>query len=117
MAYSAKGKIFAAVLAIAGLGTGAAQAAQCGNNASGFEAWKASFTQKAAAQGVSPKALRALNETKYATKTISADRNQKSFKLTLDQFMQKRGATTIASRFRFLYGQFPHSVGGDDACL
>jgi lytic murein transglycosylase len=98
MAFFAKGKIFAAVLTVAGLTAGAAQAAQCGNNASGFDAWKASFAQQAAAQGVSAKALRAFNDTKYATKTISADRNQKSFKLTLKQFMQKRGGATIASR-------------------
>ena len=32
-----------------------------------------------------------LANTRYSTKTIYADRNQKSFKLSLDQFMAKRG--------------------------
>lgn len=98
MAFFAKGKIFAAALAVAGLGAGGAHAAQCGNNASGFDTWKASFANQAAAQGISTEALRALEGTRYATKTISADRNQKSFKLTLKQFMQKRGGATIISR-------------------
>ena len=102
---SAKGKILAAALAILGLGAGAAQAAQCGNDASGFEAWKAEFSQEAASQGIGSKALNALANTTYARKTISADRNQKSFKLTLDQFMAKRGGRTIASKGKSLKKQ------------
>jgi lytic murein transglycosylase len=98
MAILAKGKIFAAAVAMFGLTAGAAQAAQCGNNAAGFEAWKAEFSQEAAARGIKSSALKALANTTYATKTIWADRNQKSFKLTLDQFMAKRGGKTIASK-------------------
>ncbi|MGO4838285.1 lytic transglycosylase domain-containing protein, partial [Rhizobiaceae sp. 2RAB30] len=37
--------------------------------------------------------------------TISADRNQKSFKLSLDQFMAKRGGKTIASKGKTLRKQ------------
>lgn len=39
-------------------------------------------------------------QTQYASKTISADRNQKSFRLSLDEFMRKRGADTIVSQGR-----------------
>ena len=98
MAILAKGKIFAAAFAMFSLTAGVAQAAQCGNNAGGFEAWKAEFSQEAAARGIKSSALKALANTTYATKTIWADRNQKSFKLTLDQFMAKRGGKTIASK-------------------
>lgn len=88
-----------------GLGVSSAQAARCGNNASGFNTWKAEFRAEAASRGVGQKALRAFDGTSYATKTISADRNQKSFKLTLEQFMQRRGAAAIVSKGRTLKRQ------------
>ncbi|WP_099827481.1 lytic murein transglycosylase [Oceaniglobus indicus] len=81
-------------LATAGL------AAQCGNNANGFEAWKAAFAREAQAQGVGQRGLQALAATRYATKTIAADRNQKSFKYSLEKFMQVRGADTIVAQGR-----------------
>ncbi len=106
MAFSAKGKIFAAAaFAVLGLATGSANAAQCGNTAAGFEAWKKQFSQEAAANGISSRAISALGTTKYATKTISADRNQHSFKLSLSQFMAKRGGKTIASRGKAMKAQ------------
>jgi len=77
---------------------GQAQAATCGNSAGGYEAWKSEFSREAAAQGVGQRGLAALANTSYATKTISADRNQHSFKLNLQQFMEKRGSATIVSR-------------------
>jgi len=73
-------------------------AAACGSDSGGFEAWKASFIQEAAARGASRTALDALARTSYARKTIAADRGQKSFKLSLQSFMQKRGANAIISR-------------------
>jgi lytic murein transglycosylase len=82
---------------LAGAGV-SANAAECGSNSSGFEAWKSEFTQEAAAQGVGRRALNALANTSYQRKTIAADRGQHSFKLSLDDFMQKRGANTIISR-------------------
>lgn len=72
-------------------------AATCGNDASGFNAWKTEFGQEAAALGVKRKGLDALAGTSYATATIKADRGQKSFKLSLDEFLKKRGADTIIS--------------------
>ena len=85
----------------------AAFAAKCGSNAAGFDRWKAEFSQEAAARGIHPVALNALAGTRYSTKTIYADRNQKSFKLSLDQFMAKRGGRTIASRGKGLKQQTP----------
>lgn len=78
--------------------TGMAAAAQCGDGPGGFENWKSQFVQEAAARGVSRQALDALSRTSYAQKTIAADRGQKSFKLSLDGFMKKRGADTIIAR-------------------
>lgn len=88
--------VIAGIVAIAAPGT--ALAAKCGNTAAGFEAWKAEFTREASARGIGRAGLNALAGTSYATKTIAADRNQKSFRLTLDEFMKRRGAAQIASR-------------------
>lgn len=73
-------------------------AAQCGNTAAGFEAWKRDFGQIAAASGVKERGLAALAGTSYATRTIAADRNQKSFGFTLEKFMEVRGASTIVAQ-------------------
>ena len=78
--------------------TGQALAAGCGTNAAGFESWKKAFAAEAKANGIKPKAISALMGTKYATATIKADRSQKSFKLSLEAFMQKRGAAGIIAR-------------------
>jgi membrane-bound lytic murein transglycosylase B len=81
---------------------GEASAAQCGNTAAGFEAWKAQFAGEARARGVSANAIAALMATNYSTATIAADRGQRSFSLSLDQFLAKRGASTIVARGRSL---------------
>ncbi|MTI03626.1 lytic transglycosylase domain-containing protein [Roseibium sp. RKSG952] len=75
-------------------------AASCGNNSAGFESWKQSFAKQARKAGVRKKGLQALAQTQYATRTIAADRNQKSFKYSLDKFMRVRGADTIVSQGR-----------------
>ncbi|MEO1745656.1 MAG: lytic transglycosylase domain-containing protein [Pseudomonadota bacterium] len=75
-----------------------ALAQSCGNNASGFEAWKASFANEARSAGVKNRGLQALAGAKYASKTIAADRNQKSFRYSLNKFMQVRGSTTIVRK-------------------
>lgn len=73
-------------------------AAQCGNTAAGYEAWKRDFANIAARAGVGERGLAALAGTTYATRTIAADRNQKSFGYTLEKFMQVRGADTIVAQ-------------------
>lgn len=97
----AKRLMVAVALAALTFGTAAAQAATCGNTAAGFEAWKAEFSRQAAGR-VGPKAMQALAGTRYATKTIAADRGQKSFKYTLEKFMQVRGSNVIVAQGRKL---------------
>ena len=82
--------------------SGEAGAAQCGNTSAGFEAWKQQFAGEARARGVGSQAISALMATNYATATISADRGQRSFRLSLDQFLAKRGGPAIVSRGRAL---------------
>jgi membrane-bound lytic murein transglycosylase B len=79
-----------------------ADAAQCGSSAAGFEPWKQQFAEEARARGVSASALAALMATNYATATIAADRGQKSFRLSLNQFLAKRGGSAIVARARSL---------------
>jgi lytic murein transglycosylase len=84
-----------------------ADAKQCGNNSSGFSAWVAEFQREARAQGISANTLaEALSNVKYATRTIHLDRTQKTFKMSFDEFMQKRGADYIISRGRKLKAQY-----------
>lgn len=90
--------LFAAILA--SLTAGAVQAASCGNTSSGFNAWKADFARTAQQNGVGKAGLNALSQAQYSSKTIAADRNQKSFKYSLDKFMEIRGANVIASQGR-----------------
>jgi len=75
-------------------------AATCGNTGAGFETWKGEFAREAKKAGVKKRGLQALGQAQYATRTIAADRNQKSFKYTLEKFMQVRGADTIVAQGR-----------------
>jgi membrane-bound lytic murein transglycosylase B len=79
-----------------------AHAASCGSSAAGFGAWKSEFAGEARAKGISASAVSALMATNYASATIAADRGQRSFGLSLDQFLAKRGASTIVARGRLL---------------
>ncbi len=87
-----KSAILALVLALPAV---TASAATCGNDSSGFDRWKRDFAAEAAAQGVGQRGLAALAGAQYATRTISADRNQRSFRYELDEFLRIRGADTI----------------------
>jgi membrane-bound lytic murein transglycosylase B len=78
----------------------AANAVQCGNGPGGFEAWKQQFAQEAKANGIGAAGINALMQTNYASATIAADRSLHSFKLSLDQFMVKRGSAAIVARGR-----------------
>jgi membrane-bound lytic murein transglycosylase B len=79
-----------------------ASAAQCGNGPGGFESWKQQFAGEARGQGIGAAGIAALMQTQYASATIAADRGQKSFRLSLDQFLAKRGGAVIVSRGRTL---------------
>jgi membrane-bound lytic murein transglycosylase B len=92
----------ATLIALAALAPLSANAASCGNGPGGFEAWKQEFAREAGGQGVGATAVAALMQTNYASATINADRSQHSFSLSLDQFLAKRGASTIVARGRSL---------------
>jgi len=95
--------ITASVTALIAIGGhNAARAAQCGSSAAGFDAWKQQFAAEARAKGVGAAGIAALMETNYAHATIAADRGLKSFKLSLDQFLAKRGGPAIVARGRKL---------------
>ncbi|MFB9265618.1 lytic transglycosylase domain-containing protein [Bradyrhizobium erythrophlei] len=91
----------AAIVIVATLGA-KANAAQCGNGPGGFESWKQQFAAEAGAKGVGSTGVGALMQANYASATIAADRSQRSFGLSLEQFMAKRGASTIVARGRSL---------------
>ena len=85
------------------LTAGAAQAAPCGNSASGFEEWKAAFAQDARASGVKNPGLQALAGARYANATIKVDRAvRKAFSGSVQDFMKRRGGATIISKGRSL---------------
>ena len=90
---------FAAWAVLAGLSPNA-QAAQCGNGPGGFEAWKRAVASEAQAKGIGGAGIAALEQTNYASATIAADRSLHSFRLSLDQFLVKRGAAAIVARGR-----------------
>lgn len=83
------------------LAAGTARAATCGNSAGGFESWKRQFAEEARGR-VGAGAISALMTTNYAHATIGADRGQRGFRLTLDQFLAKRGGSAIVTRGRAL---------------
>jgi membrane-bound lytic murein transglycosylase B len=89
-----------AAIAILACANASARAASCGNGPGGFEAWKQQFAEQARAKGVGSAGIAALMGTNYASATIAADRGQRSFSLSLDAFLAKRGASAIVSRGR-----------------
>ena len=91
-----------ATLALLACLSSTGNAAQCGSGPAGFEAWKQQFAEEARAKGIGASAVSALMGTNYASATIAADRGQRSFSLSLDQFLAKRGASTIVARGRAL---------------
>ena len=92
----------AALISVVALtaGAGSADAAACSNTSAGFEEWGAAFKQGAAAQGFSPRMLdKVFSTVRYSRSTISADRGQKSFKLSFEQFRSAAARrSSIAAR-------------------
>lgn len=78
----------------------ASLAAGCSDTGAKYESWKPEMAAEAAAAGVGPRGIAALMGTNYSKATIAADRNQKSFKYSLDKFLQVRGADTIVAQGR-----------------
>ncbi len=98
------GKFATLVIAAMALAFGARQAgaAQCGSTGAGYEAWKQAFAREAQANGIGESGISALMGAHYNQPTINADRGLKTFHLSLDAFMAKRGGSIIAARGRKL---------------
>lgn len=75
-------------------------AAPCSKDGGDYERWKPVMADEAAAAGVGKLGIAALKASSYSKATISADRNQKSFKYTLEKFLSVRGADTIIKQGR-----------------
>ena len=86
---------------------GLALAAPCSDTGGQYESWKPVIAAEAQAAGVGPRGIEALMGTSYSKATIGADRNQKSFKYSLDKFLQIRGADAIVSQGRKRKAQNP----------
>lgn len=77
-----------------------ALAAPCSDTGGRYEEWKPVMAEEARAAGVGEKGIAALMASSYSKATIGADRNQKSFKYSLEKFMSVRGADTIVAQGR-----------------
>jgi transglycosylase-like protein with SLT domain len=85
------------------------EAATCRDPA-GFEAWLASFKREAAAQGISPSAIKALNGVTYDPSIISKDHGQRVFHQSFEQFA---GRMVYSSRLH--KGAKPFQFGGGNS--
>ena len=78
-------------------------AAACGSGPGGFGAWLDRFKGKAAAQGLSARAIEAgLSGVTYDANVVRLDRSQKSFKLSFEAFYARRVGPALLSRGRSL---------------
>ncbi|WP_279480888.1 lytic murein transglycosylase [Aureimonas sp. SK2] len=96
-----------AALAAAALTFAAPALAQsCGNSSAGFGPWLESFKAQAVASGISRGTIQeALGNVSYDPKVISLDRNQKSFKLSLDAFMERRAPASFVKKGKGIIAQ------------
>jgi membrane-bound lytic murein transglycosylase B len=91
-------RILSLLVALTSLSLTAAHAAPCSDTGGQYEEWKPLMAAEAAAQGVGERGIAALMATSYSTGTISADRNQRSFRYSLAKFMDVRGADAIVAQ-------------------
>ena len=74
-------------------------AADCGNDAGGFESWLGRFKARAAQQGISGRAINAaLDGVTYDANVVRLDRSQRSFKLSFEQFYARRVSPALLRR-------------------
>lgn len=95
--------IRAALLLACGMvvSAGDAQAQQCISNGSQFPQWVEGFKQRARAAGISAAAIeRGLAGVAYSPGVISLDRNQKSMRLSFEDFYRRRVSDAMISRGR-----------------
>jgi lytic murein transglycosylase len=78
---------------------GVAAAQTCGNGPEGFGRWLAAAKVQAAKHGISRGAIdSALEGVSYDTTVIRLDRNQRSFKLSFEDFYKRRVGTALIRR-------------------
>lgn len=94
-------------LALAFAAASPSLAAPCSNTGAGYDDWKPRMADEARAAGVGERGIAALMGASYSKATISADRGQKSYKYSLEKFMQVRGAETIVAQGRKRKAQNP----------
>ncbi len=113
-------RFFGLILLVA-LTSGGAQmavAAPCSKDGGQYESWKPLMADEAKAAGVGQRGIAALLASSYSKTTISADRNQKSFKYSIEKFLKVRGADAIVKQGRArkaknaaLYAQIEQAYG------
>lgn len=103
MAAFARMGILAAVCTILGAAMGSAQAAPCGNDSKGFNAWLTDYRSNAEARGIDTAPL---NGAKYDTGVIKIDRTQhKAFQGTVEQFLARRAPASYVKKAKNLWKQ------------
>ncbi|MEO0636626.1 MAG: lytic murein transglycosylase [Pseudomonadota bacterium] len=104
--------LMGAALSLSSLGTTAVMAAQCGNTSSGFESWKAAFTDEMRGRGFTNRSLKALDKVSYSNEVIRLDRSQKSFKQSFEKFYARRsqGVVRIAKKKMKTYARTVNRV-------
>mgnify|MGYP002718334511 CR=1 FL=1 len=75
-----------------------ALAQSCGDTGAGFDRWLQSFRQTAAQAGISQGTLQSALNVTYNPEVIRLDRNQRSFRLSLGEFMQRRAPASFVQR-------------------
>ena len=80
-------------------------AAPCGNDASGFDAWKQAFAAEAAAQGVGQAGLQALADARYSNATIRLDRAVQREARPFDEIWRVRGGDQLGRQGRDRYAE------------
>jgi lytic murein transglycosylase len=91
----------AGVLAAGLMAATPAAAQQCTTNAAGFPQWLEGFKGRARAAGISQGAIdRGLAGITYNPTVINLDRNQKSFRLSFEEFYRRRVSDAMIQRGR-----------------
>lgn len=91
----------AAIALSLGALAGEASAQQCVSSGAQFPQWLEGFKARARAAGISPAAIeRGLAGVTYNPTVISLDRNQKSFKLSFEEFYRRRVSDAMITRGR-----------------
>ncbi len=87
------------LFALAGVSVASAAAPAC-RNTQDFSAWLADFRQQAAGQGISARALRALDGVTLDPAVLKLDRNQRHFRQSFEQFSRNRISPGRVARAR-----------------